>query len=119
MYYRIRAVDKDTLESPWSEVVQGQAKPAPDSPRNLRTRTADRKVRLSWDAPAQLDIQAYRVWRKTMMSWALLDTTEGTEYELPATEATKALRICVSAVDVDDLEGSRSESVRTEAVVVR
>lgn len=118
-YYRVKAVDATGLESDWSDMVQGQAKPAPETPRNLHAVTGDRSVRLSWDPPPQADIREYRIWTRVLLSWELLDTTEGTEYELPPMEQSKRSTICISSVDHDGLESLRSSVVKTEPARLR
>jgi fibronectin type 3 domain-containing protein len=118
LFYRLKAIDADDLESGWTEVVQGQAKPAPGQPRNLHSRTLARRVKVTWDPPAQSDIREYRIWSKTLLSWDMLDTTEDTEYELPPEKATRRLTLTVSCIDEDGLESRKSEPVRTERVVI-
>jgi fibronectin type 3 domain-containing protein len=118
-FYRVKAIDADGLEGDWSEVVQGQAKPMPDRPRNVYAHQDDRSVRLSWDAPPQRDVREYRVWTRVLLSWELLDTTEGTDYALPAEALARRHVLSVSSVDDDGLESRRSDPVRTDAVRYR
>ena len=116
-YYRVRAIDQDGLESGWSAVVQGQAKPAPDTPKNLYAHPGERSMVLTWDAPPQSDISEYRIWKKEMLSWELLDTTDDNEYRIPVDKLSRKHTISISSVDQDGLESQRSISVKTDAVI--
>jgi fibronectin type 3 domain-containing protein len=61
-FYRVKANDADGLESEWSEVVEGRAKPLPDAPAGLKSEPARGGVRLTWDPPPQADVRKYGVW---------------------------------------------------------
>ncbi len=70
--YRVKAIDQDGLESDWSEVAEGQAKPLPDPPQSLTVEYADEEARVTWEKPEQPDVEGYTVWKKKMFGWELL-----------------------------------------------
>ncbi|MBN1269976.1 MAG: hypothetical protein JXB04_10325 [Kiritimatiellae bacterium] len=108
-YYRVKAIDADTLESDWSDEVEGGAKPLPHSPANLRVEFIGGRAWVSWDAPPEPDIDHYRVLRKAMLVWKELKTSPMATCDLGPEEVGKGLTVCVSAIDKDELESERSE----------
>lgn len=113
-YYRVKALDKEGLESEWSEVVKGNSKPLPDAPTDLRAQPDGNTVRVTWKAPAQPDVAQYKVWSKKFMGWNLLTTTGQPEYRMELTDISKAMTIAVTAVDTDKLESEKSETVKVD-----
>lgn len=113
-YSRIKAIDQDGLESDWSKVVMGRAKPIPDAPSAIRQEAVGANVRLSWQAPAQPDVQRYIVWRKKFFGWEPVATTEQTNYLFEFTELSKSMTVAVSAIDKDGLESVKSERIEIE-----
>ena len=116
-YYRIKALDKEGLESLWSEVIQGRTKPLPEAPSGLQAKTEGGLIRITWQAPSQADVKQYKIWFKKMFGWDLLATTEQPEYRLDLTDMPKAMVLAVTAVDQDKLESARSEPVKVEPKV--
>lgn len=110
-YYRVKAVDRDGLESDWSAVGYGRAKPVPDAPGSVQAKPEGTNVRVTWQAPVQKDVRRYKVWRKKLFGWELVSATEQTSYLFEFTELSKPLTIAVSAVDKDELESDRSGSL--------
>lgn len=110
-YYRIKAIDRDGLESDWSVVGYGRAKPLPDAPGSVQAKPEGINVRVAWQAPIQKDVRRYKVWRKKLFGWELVSATEQTSYLFEFTELSKPLTIAVSAVDKDELESDRSEAL--------
>jgi fibronectin type 3 domain-containing protein len=110
-YYRIKAMDRDGLESAWSPVVEGRSKPLPGCPVNLQTQPVGLNARLTWTAPAAEDVRSYKLWRRKLIGWELVSATERTEYLFEATELAKPIRVAVTAVDRDELESEKSEAV--------
>jgi len=113
-YYRIKALDKEGLESEWSEVIKGSSKPLPDAPTDLRAEPDGNMIRVTWKAPAQPDVEQYKVWSKRFLGWNLLTTTGQPEYRLGLTDLPKTMSIAVTAVDKDKLESEKSETVKVD-----
>lgn len=114
-YYRVKALDKERIESQWSEVAEGRSKPAPDAPSGLTLQSENNLTQVSWEPPSQTDIARYNVWSKRFLGWDLLATTEQPEYILAPAEEAKALTIAVTAVDKDQLESEKSASLKVES----
>ena len=110
-YYRVKAIDQDGLESDWSKVVAGRSKFVPGEPVSVKAQPVGTNVRVTWKAPPQPDVRRYKVWRKKFMGWEVISTTEQTNYLFEFNELSKPMTIAVSAVDQDELEGARSESL--------
>ncbi|MEI6564366.1 MAG: hypothetical protein WCO42_08705 [bacterium] len=110
-FSRIKAIDKDGLESDWCAAVAGRAKPVPDAPGLIKGEPVGNNVRLVWKAPAQTDVQRYNVWRKKFIGWELIATTEQTNYLFEFTEVSKPMTVAATAVDKDGLESEKSETV--------
>jgi len=110
-FYRIKAIDKDGLESDWSTVGRGAAKSVPDAPVSLQSEAVGANVRVVWKAPVQPDVRRYKIWRKKLFGWEPVSTTEQTNYLFEFTELSKPMTIAVSAVDKDELESEKSESI--------
>jgi hypothetical protein len=113
-YYRVKALDKEGLESDWCEVVEGKAKPRPDKPSALQAQDDGAMVRVTWQPPAQPDIAQYKVWSKKFIGWDLVATTDKPEYCLGLTDLPKAMTLAVTAVDKDKLESEKSEMLKVE-----
>ena len=110
-YYRIKAIDKDGLESDWCQPVGGRAKPVPGMPVSVAAQAVGNNVRVGWQAPAQPDVRRYKIWRKKFFGWELISTTEQASYLFEFTEQSKPMTVAVSAVDQDELESQKSESL--------
>ncbi|MEI6166884.1 MAG: hypothetical protein WCS52_06795 [bacterium] len=113
-YSRIKAVDKAGLESDWSKVIMGRAKPIPDAPSRVSREWVGTNARVSWQAPAQPDVQRYNVWRKKLFGWEPIATTEQTSYLFEFTELSKPMTVTISAVDKDGLESEKSGMIEIE-----
>jgi fibronectin type 3 domain-containing protein len=113
-YSRVKAVDQDGLESEWSKVVLGRAKPVPDAPANLGRESVGGNVRVSWRAPGQPDVQRYTVWRRKFVGWEAIATTDQTSYMFEFAEGAKPMTIAVSAVDKDGLDGEKSVPIEVK-----
>lgn len=110
-YYRVKAFAQDGLESDWSDVAQGCAKPVPEVPTELHAENSGSSARIAWKAPPQADVRRYKVWRKKFLGWELISATEQTSYVFEFTELSKAMTIAVTAVDKDELESDKSVSL--------
>ena len=113
-YYRVKALDKEGLESLWAETVQGSSKPLPSAPTGLLAKPESGTMRVTWQAPSQPDVKQYKVWSKKLLGWDLLATTDIPEYRINLTDLPKALTLAVTAVDQDKLESERSQPVKVD-----
>ena len=113
-YYRVKALDKEGLESQWSAVAAGRSKPSPEAPSVVAVQRENNLTQVRWVPPPQPDIAQYKVWSKRFLGWDLLAVTEQPEYILEPAEAAKALTIAVTAVDQDQLESEKSTSLKVE-----
>ncbi len=113
-YSRIKAIDKDGLVSDWCKAVMGRAKPVPDIPVGLSQEPVGGNVRVSWQAPAQPDVQRYNVWRKKFVGWTAIATTAQTHYMFEFTELSKPMEVAITAVDKDGLESEKSECIEVK-----
>jgi fibronectin type 3 domain-containing protein len=111
-YYRVKALDREGLESEWSPVVQGVSKPLPDAPTGLTAQSEGNAFRIGWSPPAQSDVVQYKVWSKKLLGWDLVATTEQPVYNMGAADLAKAVTLAVTAVDKDRLESEKSEAVK-------
>lgn len=113
-FYRVKASDREGLESDWCPVIQGMAKPVPDAPTRLQAQAQGLNVAVSWQAPGQPDVRRYKVWRKKFIGWELVSTTEQPGYLFEFNDQSQPMTLAVSAVDADALESEKSESLDIE-----
>ncbi len=107
-WYRVKAIDADTLESEWCEAVEGRAKPVPDAPSDMDFEFNDDGAVVRWSAPVQPDITGYKVWKKGLLNAQELGAVEATEFAIEAAVLGKGITIQVSALDADGLESART-----------
>lgn len=110
-YYRVKAIDRDKLESPWSEVAAGAAKPLPNAPAALNVEVQGKALVLTWMPPPQPDIKKYNVWKKNQERWNLIATVDMPTCTIPRGERGQKLTLAVSAVDRDGLESPRGQDM--------
>ncbi len=115
-YYRVKALDREGIESLWSAVVEGRSKPTPEAPAGLTVQRENNLTRVGWAPPPQTDVVQYKVWSKRLLGWDLLAATERPEYILAPAEAAKALTIAVTAIDKDQLESEKSAPLKVEPI---
>lgn len=106
--YRVKAVDRDELESGWCAVVAGAARPLPVAPQTVVAQVQEKQVALTWVASPSPDIKQYNVWKKTFFGADLLTTVETNACLVSVEQLGKGLRVLVSAVDAEKLESPRS-----------
>lgn len=107
-WYRIKAIDADTLESGWCEAVEGRAKPAPDAPSDVGFEFADDGAVVRWTAPEQPDVTGYKIWKKGFLGAEEIGSVEATEFTIGAATLGKGIAVQVSALDADGLESART-----------
>jgi fibronectin type 3 domain-containing protein len=110
-HYRVQAIDKDRLVSPYSETVLGRAKPVPDAPALVRQEDVDAGVRLYWDPPSQPDIKAYKLYTRTLFGSESYAVTEVPEFVIEWPLLKGDMKIMISSVDADNLEGEKCEPI--------
>ena len=103
-FYRVKAVDADGLESPWSDPVTGSSKPLPDAPANLALEWTNDGAFLRWTAPPQKDIERYRILNKKLFGQEEVANATGREYFFPIEALAQRKVLLVVAVDRDGLE---------------
>ena len=110
-YYRVKTVDSDKLDSAWSEVVEGGAKPLPNAPAALNVEAQGKNLILTWMPPPQPDIKKYNVWKKHQEKWNLVSTVDMPSCTVPRSDRGQKATLAVSAVDRDGLESPRSQDI--------
>ncbi len=112
-HFRVKALDKEGLESTWSAVASGRAKPLPDAPAELQTQFESGRVRLTWQRPRQADIVSYNVWAKRFLfGWTLIGTCEQAEYIFDRADLAKELTVAVTSIDESKLESEKSAAIK-------
>lgn len=113
-YYRVRARDNERLESEWSAVAEGMAKPLPEAPSALQAEAAGQAFLISWQPPPQSDITGYRVWaqKRLMFGWDQIGTAAQNNYRLAIGADDRPPVIAVTAIDQDQLESEKSEPLK-------
>jgi len=109
-YYRIKALDRDKLESVWSAVVEGASKPAPTAPGSLSGEWSKGKLNLTW-VPVQSDITKYRVWKKTEEEWKSIAMADEPKCAVQGGKPGQKITLAVTAIDKDGLESPKSQDV--------
>lgn len=110
--YRVKAVDIDRLESPWTEVIYGASKPIPHPPGKLAVAKAHGGTRVTWSPPPEKDIKEYVVWKKgRFTSWDAIGTSREREFVFLNNELEKPITIRVTSIDEDNLESQPSNSI--------
>lgn len=100
--YRVKAVDKDTLESAWSEEVRGSSRPLPEPPQNISLSWKESGAHLQW-AFSEQTISEYRIYRKGLFSREQVATSHENEADLGWDVIQKGITVFVTAVDAEDL----------------
>lgn len=106
--YRIKAVDRDTLESVWCEPVKATTKALPAAPTALTSAAETGVWRLAWKASEIDDAVSYTILQKGFLHWTPLGTTPGTEFPIPAATVRKGITVAVTVKDMDGLESVKS-----------
>lgn len=111
-YYRIKALDREGLESVWSAVLKGQAKPLPDAPTELQGHADGSALKITWQPPSQTDVISYNVWEaKFLFGWRLLGSTPNPVFRITCEPGEKFPKLSVTAIDKDKLESQHSKTL--------
>lgn len=107
-FYRIKAVDKDTLESAWCDEVPGRSRPRPPPPTNVTADCTEKGAHIEWSAP-EIAIREYRVYRKGFLfSAEKIATVETSVADIEPATMGKGINVFVTAVDEEGLESAPS-----------
>ncbi len=111
--YRVKARDRDTLESAWSTVAAGGTRPLPPAPEDLAVTWRDGQAVLTWQAPAGVTATGYRVWKRTMLGLmsARLGETAVCEFAMAPATIGRKVAVEVTALDDEGLESARSAAL--------
>ncbi|NCA81352.1 MAG: hypothetical protein EOM72_01210 [Opitutae bacterium] len=107
-YYRVKAIDLDGLESPWSEPVPGATKPLPDAPADLEAEWKTDGAVVRWSAPPQKDIERYRILNKKLFGQEEVASCSEAGYFFPIESLAQKKVLIVIAIDQDGLGGAAS-----------
>ncbi|MBO7684138.1 MAG: fibronectin type III domain-containing protein, partial [Kiritimatiellae bacterium] len=108
--YRVKAVDANTHESEWSEVVEGSSRPLPPPPTALKAARDGGGYKLSFVPPRE-GMTAFKVYRSKLMGDELVKTVKTPEATVEAPPAGESADYVVTAVDECGLESEQSEKV--------
>lgn len=109
-FYRIKAVDVETLESAWSEETRGSARPLPAPPTSLTAEWNGDGVKFAWKPP-EGDIKEYRVYRKGLLSSSKISSSTNPSCVMDSKVVGSGIKVCVTAVDASGLESLQSETL--------
>ncbi|MBU4460228.1 MAG: fibronectin type III domain-containing protein, partial [Verrucomicrobia bacterium] len=108
--YRVKAVDRDTLESAWSAEVPGAARPLPGAPAGVKAEWTADGAKLSWTPPRD-GMREFRIYRKGFLSSEKILTSPESGVSLAPSLVGKKLVVTVTAVDEEGLESEPSAAV--------
>lgn len=108
-YYRVKAVDRDTLESAWSPETLGSARPLPPPPGAPAVEWTEDGAKLTWSAGEGQ--REYRVYRKGFLSSERLTAVAQPPATLSAAAVGKGITVTVTAVDEEGLESRPSAAI--------
>lgn len=114
-FYRIKAVDAETLESAWSEEVCGTARPLPAPPTGLVSEWDGDGVRLAW-TPPDGEIREFLVYRKGLLSSTKISSCTSPGCVLDSEVVGSSIKVCVTAVDASGLESLQSDTLVVKSV---
>lgn len=109
-FYKVKAIDSDTLESEWSESGSATTKPCPDAPTGLSSEGNSDGYLVKWTPPAQNDVTSYAVHKKSLFGKSSIGFSNKPEFLLTSEDVGKSIEIYVTAKDKDGLESGFSES---------
>ena len=111
--YRVKAIDANTHESEWSEIVEGMARPIPPPPTGLRAVRADDSFKLSFTPPRE-GMTAFKIYRKKFLGAEFVESVQTPEAAVAAPPAGESADYVVTAVDEQGLESEPSEKVTVQ-----
>lgn len=109
--YKIKAEDKDSLLSDFSETVMLRTKPKPRAPVGLNAVLKEGKMILTWSANTEPDIVSYHVFEKGFLGLTKIGTVKEPRFTKVGPKPGKSEDYIVTAVDRDGLESDRSKPI--------
>jgi len=109
--YKIRAEDKDELESDFSEIITVETKARPMRPENLKGSAAEGKADLDWQAGKEPDLSHYTVYEKRFYGLDRIDAAKSNSFTDTGLAKGKTKTYVVTSVDKDGLESEPSQEV--------
>lgn len=110
-YYKIRAVDKSGIEGEFSVAISAQTKKIPGPVRGVNWAYENGKTVLKWEKNPEVDIVEYIIYKKSFFGWQKAGTTKETFYALEGFKSGSVENFAISAMDADNLESERSNSL--------
>jgi fibronectin type 3 domain-containing protein len=114
-YYKIMAVDRDSLESGFSPVVSATTKPRPRKPTGAAAESGlPRRIELTWNPNPESDIARYTIARREGRIGAFKDVAQRRENAHIDENLGdgKTYQYTIKAVDADGLTSDASESLQ-------
>lgn len=109
-FYRVKAVDRDTLESAWSPEAPGAARPLPKPPTAVKSEWTADGAKLTWTPPRE-GMREFRIYRKGFLSSEKILAATEPSARLAPTLVGKKIAVTVTAVDEEGLESAPSAVV--------
>jgi len=109
--YKIKAEDKDSLLSDFSETVILRTKPKPRAPEGLNAVLKEAEMILTWSANTEPDIASYHVFEKGFLGLRKIGTVKEPRFTKVGPKPGKSKDYVVSAVDRDGLESEPSQPI--------
>ena len=109
--YKIKAEDKDSLISDFSDMIIIRTKPKPRAPKGLDATFREGKAVLTWSANTEPDIASYNVFEKGFFGLSKVDTVNEPKFIMVGPKPGKSKKYVVTAVDRDGLESKPSQPI--------
>ncbi len=109
--YKIKAEDKDSLISDFSDMITLRTKPKPRAPEGLNAALKEGKMILTWSANTEPDIVSYNVFEKGFFGLRKIGTVKETSFSQVGPKPGKSKDCVVTAVDRDGLESEPSQPI--------
>ena len=104
-------MDNDGLEGDFSAVVSATTKNVPDPITGLKWALEADKPVLRWDASKTIDFKKYIIYEKSFFGWQKAGITSENFFIIEDLKRGSSANYSVSALEVDDLEGKRSDPI--------
>ena len=111
-YYRLTAVDNDSLVSELSDTVFITTKLPPESPSQPSATPGKTTVALTWDASQSEGVVSYNVYSKGFFSPKKIGATSETSFVIEGLTPNQTFTFFVTAVDDTDLESKLSPGIK-------
>ena len=109
--YKIKAEDKDSLISDFSDMIIIRTKPKPRAPKGLDATFKEGKAVLTWSANTEPDIASYNVFEKGFFGLSKVDTVNEPKFIMVGPKPGKSKKYVVTAVDRDGLESKPTQPI--------